>query len=77
MRGGVLGLASFYRDFIKDLCGIAKPLNDLLAVHAAGVPEEEIGSSKCTHTHTHTDASTVAIAAVLLQREPEGKPTHH
>ena len=27
--------------------------------------------------HIHTDACTVAIAAVLLQRDPEGKTTHH
>ena len=31
MRGGVLGLAGFYRDFIKDFSGIAKPLYDLLS----------------------------------------------
>ena len=51
MRGGVLGLAGFYRDFIKDLCGIAKPLNDLLAVHA-GVPEEEM-AVRSAHTPMH------------------------
>ena len=28
---GVLGLAGFYRDFIKDFCGITKPLYDLLS----------------------------------------------
>ena len=31
---GVLGLAGFYRDFIKDLCGITKPLYDLLTKDA-------------------------------------------
>ena len=30
----VLGLTGFYRDFIKDLCGITKPLYDLLTKDA-------------------------------------------
>ena len=89
---GVLGLAGFYRDFIKNFSGITKPLNDLLTKDTEFVWAQEQQQAfeqlknaiseqsmlefprKNWQFEVHTDASTVAVGAVLLQRDPEGKP---
>ena len=66
-------LAGFYRDFIKDLC-VASPSHSTTCSQSM----LEFPRKKWQfEVHTHTDACTVAIAAVLLQRDPEGKTTHH
>ena len=88
----VLGLAGFYRDFIKDFGALTQPLNDLLskdAVFTWGEQQEtafnmlkQAISEKSLLEfprpewpyEVHTDASTVAVGAVLLQRDPQGKP---
>ena len=88
----VLGLAGFYRDFIKNFSGITKPLNDLLAKDAEFVwtdaQQQAFSQLKDAISErsmlefpkptwpfeVHTDASTVAIGAVLLQRDEQGKP---
>ena len=88
----VLGLAGFYRDFIKNFSGITKPLNDLLAKEAEFVwgKEQQQAFDQLKNAiseqsmlefpkpalpfEVHTDASTVAIGAVLLQRDEQGKP---
>ena len=89
---GVLGLAGFYRDFIKDFGGIVKPLNDLLAKDVDFVwgPQQQAAFDRLKNAisersmlefprkdwpfEVHTDASTAAVGAVLLQRDPQGRP---
>ena len=88
----VLGLAGFYRDFIKNFSGIVKPLNDLLTkdVEFVWAKDQQEAFDKLKNAisersmlefprkswpfEVHTDASTTAIGAVLLQRDPQGQP---
>ncbi|GBC33781.2 retroviral-like aspartic protease 1 [Rhizophagus irregularis DAOM 181602=DAOM 197198] len=59
---GFLGLASYYRRFIKDFSKIANPLNKLLRKDSPFFDEEFI---------LLTDASTLGLGAILAQKDED------